>query len=578
MDTTAHITISNSSPRRVSGLWVSGALPHLARLCIQSYLDHGIEFQLFTYGDGEGIPAGTHVRDAREILPQAAVFRHVNGSFAFFEDWFRNEYLVREGGYWSDWDVACLSDAMPREQCWFCAREAGVVGTSVLAFPPHHPLMEALRRMSEDPAAPAPWDTVETLRAKGEWSRCECTVEGRRRNAPEAYCGTAVFTEALRHFGLLEHAQPSSRLYPLLATAWRSCYNGDCHLASPELAHAWAIHLWGEMLRFEPAAWENLVHDSIVGQLLARHLPGVVRSEEISACRPRVRILVGVGSCAADSYRRQVCRDTWMSHLCVGIDCRFFLERRHPLVDEPDVVTLWERDDCGSLWDKRLAFYAWALDHYDFEWLCLCGDDTYLALMRLDSLCLPEFDVVEGESLQGCGEAGSGSYCCLMRRACVEKVVALAREVDRSESADAIWGYLRTGLGAGRYVSPLWSSGKELVPWPDNHVVACGGCSPIQQYDIDMVLHGVPVGVMQGEHRFWRDELWFYRNGRFTRRSSGCMGTYLLCGERAIILQWDNSPEDFLSRASDGTFRSPSLILSAVERKVSLFESLIRAR
>lgn len=80
----------------ISGLWVGETLPLLARLCIKSFLDNGHSFQLFTYANYDNVPEGTLVRDARQILPQEAVFYHENGSLAPFADWFRNEFLVSE--------------------------------------------------------------------------------------------------------------------------------------------------------------------------------------------------------------------------------------------------------------------------------------------------------------------------------------------------------------------------------------------------------------------------------------------------------------------------------------------------
>lgn len=580
MDSLSVSSLSGGSARpvrRVSGLWVGESLPLLAQLCIRSYLDHGVEFQLFTYREYDGVPEGTLVRDARAILPQEAVFYHENGSLAPFADWFRNEFLVREGGYWTDLDVACLSDAMPQEEVWFCEQEPGLVAVGVLAFPPHHPVMEALRVVAEDPAAPAPWDSAEELRAKEALRWAVASVVERRRRAPWGHCGPEGFTRALRHFGLLDQAAPPSRLYPLHYTVWRKCYNGDCGLSSPELANAWAIHLWGEMLRHEPDAWENVARGSVVGQLLDRHVPGHVVPEPLGpGGRPSVRILVGVCSCVAAAKRRQACRDTWMSHACRGIDCRFFLGRREPMADEPDVVTLWVEDDYGHLPAKGLAFYAWALEHYDFEWLFKCDDDTYVELSRLGSLCSPDVDLVGDVSLaqRGCPSGGAGY---LMSRALVEQLVAHGAEVARTGPEDIVFGELAVRLGARTRATPLLCLGQSPAPQPDNQQVSCHWCPPTLLRDIDVVLHAVPVGVMRGVHAFWQDELMFYRNGRFLRRSSGCRGTYLLCGEQAMVLQWDRWPEDVLARSPGGCYRNESLSLSPVPGKSSLFAVLTGA-
>ena len=299
--------------QKITGLWVGETLPLLAQLCIKSFLDHGHEFQLFTYRPYDNIPSGTTVRDAREILPEEAVFYHENGSLAPFADWFRNEFLVREGGYWTDLDVACLSDDFPDADTWFCTQEKGLVAVGVIAFPPHHPLMEVLRSLAEDPTAAAPWDSAEEILAKKNLAKQMPDVAERRRKAPWGHCGPEGFTRVLKHFDMLAQAATPSHLYPLHYTVWRKCYNGDCNLNSPELRNAWAIHLWGEMLRHEPDAFENVSRNSIVGQLLDKHLP----NHAVIPANPqkkKVNILVGICSCNNAHHRRVACRETWLSH------------------------------------------------------------------------------------------------------------------------------------------------------------------------------------------------------------------------------------------------------------------------
>ena len=41
----------------------------------------------------------------------------------------------------------------------------------------------------------------------------------------------------------------------------------------------------------------------------------------------------------------------------------------------------------------------YALEHYDFDWLFKCDDDTWLALDRLESLCDGRYDLVGDMSL-----------------------------------------------------------------------------------------------------------------------------------------------------------------------------------
>lgn len=532
--------------QQITGLWVGKTLPQLARLCIKSFLDHGHSFQLFTYTNYDNVPEGTFIRDAREILPEEAVFHHENGSLAPFADWFRDEFLVREGGFWTDLDVACLSDELPDALPWFCAQEPGLVAVGVIAFPPRHPMMEALRGLAEDPALPAPWDSPEEIHAREVFGKSVPDVAERRRRAPWGHCGPEGFTRALKHFGLLEQAAKPSRLYPLHYTVWRKCYNGDCNLRSPELSNAWAIHLWGEMLRREPDAWENVSRSSVVGELLDRHLPEHA-AQRVPAVRKKVKVLVGICSCNTAANRRKACRETWLSHPAPGIECKFFLGRREPIEGEDDVVALWVNDDYAHLPAKGLAFYQYALEHYDFDWLFKCDDDTYVALDRLESLCDDRYDLIGDMTLANLGfPSGGAGY--LMNRTLVENIVAHGGQVPATGAEDVLFGQLSRELGARTYATSRLFLNHSVAPHRLNDQVSAHWCSPERLHDIEMLFHDAPIGVFKGKHANWEDEVLFFRNGRFLRRTSGCMGSYFFNKENSLILKWDNWAEESLFR------------------------------
>ena len=543
----SNLTYKTMKNQKITGLWVGETLPLLAQLCIKSFLDHGHEFQLFTYRSYDNIPSGTTVRDAREILPEEAVFYHENGSLAPFADWFRNEFFIREGGYWTDLDVACLSDDFPDADTWFCSQEPGLVAVGVIAFPPHHPLMEALRASAEDPATIMPWDSAEEILAKKNLSTQIPDVISRRRKAPWGHCGPEGFTRALHHFQLMGKSAAPSRLYPLHYSVWRKCYNGDCNLGSPELRNAWAIHLWGEMLRREPDAFENVCRNSIVGQLLDKHLPG---HAIIPANQPKkkVNILVGICSCNNAHHRRVACRETWLSHPQPDIEFRFFLGRREPLPNEPDVVNLWVDDGYYHLPAKGLAFYKWALENYDFEWLFKCDDDTYLDLQRLEQVCDDEYDLIGDFSVEkrGTPSGGAGYF---LKRSMVEKIVAHYREIPICGAEDVIFGDAVRNLGGKLKADTRLYMGNDVFPSASNARISCHWCSPQRLRDMDMMLYQKPAFTCMGRHSNWQDTVVFYSNGRFMRKNAGCSGSYRIENGRTLVLDWDGWPEERLTLA-----------------------------
>lgn len=88
--------------------WAQGPLSQLERLCLTSFAAQGYTPLLWTYGGVDNPPAGVQVCDAREILPESALFLNRRGSYAGFSDLFRYTVLHARGGLYSDTDVFAL--------------------------------------------------------------------------------------------------------------------------------------------------------------------------------------------------------------------------------------------------------------------------------------------------------------------------------------------------------------------------------------------------------------------------------------------------------------------------------------
>lgn len=551
----------------MTSLWVGEELPVMAQLCIKSFLAHGHSFQLFTYKRYDKLPQGVLIRDAREILPAELIFRDSHGSYAPFSDWFRMKFLAEEGGFWVDMDVVCLSEEAPAAPLWFCREQAHVVAVGGLRFPAHHPIPTALALLAEDPARHAPWDSPAELRLKDDWRRNVPSMEQRRRQVPWGFCGPSGMTRAVNHYGLFTQAAPPSHFYPIPWTRWRDCFNGCVHLSGPELSNAWAIHLWGEMLRREPDAWQTMRRHSVVGELLDTYLPELTTPPP-PAEKKRASILVGICSCVNAAKRRAACRETWLSRPQPGVEYRFFLGHREPLEDEPDVVALWVEDDYEHLPAKGLAFYKWALDNYDFDWLFKCDDDTYLSLERLPSLCDERFDLIGDMSVKHRGfPSGGAGY--LMKRALVEAIVARGASVPLTGPEDVIFGQMARSLGAACMASPRLYLDQTPPPHRGNDRISCHWCSPERLRAIHAYMEEPPVAVMSGVHPYWKDEVLFFRNGRYIRKTSGCTGDYLLRGEKSLILKWDRFAPETLEREGEH-FRQGQFTLSPLAGHPSL--------
>lgn len=92
----------------IQGLWIGQALGPMEQCSIRSFVRNGHPYHLFVYDTVDGIPPGTAIMDAAQILPKALLFANDPNTFAAVSDLFRYKLLYERGGYWADLDVVCL--------------------------------------------------------------------------------------------------------------------------------------------------------------------------------------------------------------------------------------------------------------------------------------------------------------------------------------------------------------------------------------------------------------------------------------------------------------------------------------
>lgn len=117
----------------IQSLWIGKQLSKVEQLCIQSFLDHGHPFHLYTYGQIDNIPSGTQVFDAASIIGEDKIFRFENGwgkgSVSGFADLFRLLMLQKNGGWWVDMDIICLKPLIFKQDTVICSSNEGEYGS-----------------------------------------------------------------------------------------------------------------------------------------------------------------------------------------------------------------------------------------------------------------------------------------------------------------------------------------------------------------------------------------------------------------------------------------------------------------
>jgi len=122
-----------TSNKVIQSLWIGNQLSNMERLCIESYLQNGHEFHLYTFADNlSNIPEKTEVYDGNEIIPKDRIFTDSINSFASFSDWFRYRLLFERGGWWVDMDTICIKPFNFRSTYCFATEEI-VDGNTLIA-------------------------------------------------------------------------------------------------------------------------------------------------------------------------------------------------------------------------------------------------------------------------------------------------------------------------------------------------------------------------------------------------------------------------------------------------------------
>lgn len=194
----------------IQSLWIGDALSNLEKLCIRSFLDNGHAFHLYAYSDIDGVPGDALMKDAGEILPKSAVYRHRRGSLASFADWFRWELLLQRGNWWVDMDVVCLRQFDFADAVVF-GIGGGYCMPHTMKFPARHAFCAHMATRCAEP---------NQIFAEDSLRVCARKIKRRIKGLGKAHIawgesgGPAGFTAAAKRYNLMRAGKPAETFAP----------------------------------------------------------------------------------------------------------------------------------------------------------------------------------------------------------------------------------------------------------------------------------------------------------------------------------------------------------------------------
>jgi hypothetical protein len=207
----------------MQGLWVGDRLSPLEQVSIRSFLRQGHPFTLYTYGEVAGVPEGTKLVNAEEILPKSQFDPAKFSSLGAFSDFFRHKLLLEKGGWWVDIDTVCLKP--------FQFDSPFVFSSEFLAdgCTPH--------TNSGNIKVPANSEIEKYI-----WEECLKTDPS---NITWGAVGPALVSRAVEKFDLMQYVQSPEVFCPVSWWDVQTLIDPMKSLNVKETTRA--IHLWGEM-------------------------------------------------------------------------------------------------------------------------------------------------------------------------------------------------------------------------------------------------------------------------------------------------------------------------------------------
>lgn len=229
----------------IAGLWVGSDLSWLEQVVIQSYLDRGHPFTLYTVGDIGGVPSGVDVRNADEIYgpPPFDISDNDRLRVAVYSDIFRLHLMSKTDFIWSDLDAYCVRSFEGLGDHVFGLNQKGIVPTGIMKVPADSETLALMLDFVTLPNPVQPWrgsrlhrESAERVKAGKIWG-----IE----DLPWGCSGPKGFTHFLKETGEIELAQESDVFYPQRPDELRQLLLAGVPVTEIEKPSTKSVHIYG---------------------------------------------------------------------------------------------------------------------------------------------------------------------------------------------------------------------------------------------------------------------------------------------------------------------------------------------
>lgn len=231
----------------VASFWVGDDLSFIEQMVIRSYLEQGCDFTLYVASPVGGIPDGTTVKNAAEIMP---IPKHISDNpdrkaLAIWSDLFRVALLLKQSVIWVDLDAYCVAPYSTQSGYLFGLNDTGDVLSGVMALPADSAALQWMAEFLFQEELAPPWRDEEWLQRRRKKGLLKAL------DLPWGDTGPRLLTHALELTDTKRHASAQEVFYPLfrkgLMQLWRQNTSDDDVVQSDATR---SVHIFGYTKRY----------------------------------------------------------------------------------------------------------------------------------------------------------------------------------------------------------------------------------------------------------------------------------------------------------------------------------------
>ncbi|MEX0279136.1 MAG: hypothetical protein AB3N19_16565 [Ruegeria sp.] len=256
----------------VASFWYGSDLSWLEELCIQSFLDRGHRFVLYTAHPVNRVPSAVVVRSASEILWPAPFDLKGNNRqrVAVFSDLFRLHMCQQTDFIWVDLDAYCVQPFDFTEPHVFGREVSGMYPNGVLRLPANSPTLERYLDFVTSPNPTQPWRGRRLHRANE--TRIANGQQWGIESLPWGCSGPKALGYFLEQTGEDTFAQPPHAFFPLPPEELGKLHDPAVASSDIEQNGVHSVHVYGHQKKWLANTLSGLpVRGSYLHRLCQRH-------------------------------------------------------------------------------------------------------------------------------------------------------------------------------------------------------------------------------------------------------------------------------------------------------------------